>query len=127
MPKPEHIPRLSEEFKVEEIISFVLTDIHPNLKKAIQRFGIKQTTIPCTIDTITPKIICETIDLILANDKVKLWHCRRGADKTGIGIAALRARQEKTDLAELVKEMRGYFHVPFLNSRLTREVLPKFT
>jgi tyrosine-protein phosphatase SIW14 len=84
-------------------------------KREVESLGIKYVAIPWSAsDQPSNAEIVEFLDLIRANPKTKIFvHCRRGADRTGVMIAAYRIAVEHKSAAEAVSEMHR-FHYDWL-------------
>ena len=74
--------------------------------------GIKHLWMPMSpIAAPTYEQVEDALDAIVAtNDLPLLVHCKRGADRTGIVIAAYRLRYEDWTLAQATAELRSLGH-----------------
>jgi|ERR1700677_510329 tyrosine-protein phosphatase SIW14 len=86
-----------------------------NEKHQVESLGIKYAEIPWSAnDEPSSAQIVEFLDLVRTNPNTKIFvHCRRGADRTGVMIAAYRISVEHKPVAEAVSEMRR-FHYDWL-------------
>ena len=84
-------------------------------KREVESLGIKYVGIPwsATHKPPTPQVL-EFLDLVRANPNTRIFvHCRRGADRTGVMIAAYRISVEHESVAQAVGEMHQ-FHYDWL-------------
>ena len=84
-------------------------------KRQVESLGMKSIGIPWSANHEPSSAqIVEFLDLVRANPNTKIFvHCRRGADRTGVMIAAYRIAVEHKPVAEAVSEMRR-FHYDWL-------------
>jgi protein tyrosine/serine phosphatase len=98
-------------------------------KREVESLGMKYTGIPWSANHEPSSVqIVEFLDLIRANPNTKIFvHCRRGADRTGVMIAAYRIAVEHESAAEAVSEMRQFHYDWFFRPHLKRyiEALPE--
>jgi protein tyrosine phosphatase (PTP) superfamily phosphohydrolase (DUF442 family) len=93
-------------------------------KREVESFGMKSIGIPWSAnhDPSSAQII-EFLDLVRANPDTKIFvHCRRGADRTGVMIAAYRIAVEHKPAAEAVSEMHQYHYDWLFRSQLKRYI-----
>lgn len=89
-------------------------------KRQAESLGMKSIGIPWSANhkPSNAKIV-EFLDLVHANPDTKIFvHCRRGADRTGVMIAAYRIAVEHKSVAEAVSEMRRYHYDWFFRPQL---------
>jgi tyrosine-protein phosphatase SIW14 len=81
-------------------------------KRQVESFGMKSVGIPWSANHEPSSTqIVEFLDLVRANPDTKIFvHCRRGADRTGVMIAAYRIAVEHKPVAEAVSEMHRYHY-----------------
>jgi tyrosine-protein phosphatase SIW14 len=84
-------------------------------KREVESLGMKYIGIPWSANHEPSSAqLVEFLDLVRANQNTKIFvHCRRGADRTGVMIAAYRIAVEHKSAAESVSEMR-HFHYDWL-------------
>ena len=84
-------------------------------KREVESLGIKYVGIPWSaMHKPTTAQIVEFLDLVRANPNTRIFvHCRRGADRTGVMIAAYRISVEHEAVTEAIAEMRQ-FHYAWL-------------
>src|ERR1700735_2236476 len=89
-------------------------------KRQVESLGMKSIGIPWSANHEPSSAqIVEFLDLLRANPDTKIFvHCRRGADRTGVMIAAYRIADEHQPVAEAVAEMRRYHYDWFLRRQL---------
>ena len=67
--------------------------------------------------------IVEFLDLVRTHPNMKIFvHCRRGADRTGVMIAAYRIAVEHEPVAQAVSEMHRYHYDWFFRPQLQRYI-----
>ena len=93
-------------------------------KRQVESLGMKYIGIPWSAnDEPSSTQIVEFLDLARANANTKVFvHCRRGADRTGVMIAAYRIAIEHRPAAEAVLEMRQFHYDWFFLPHLRRYV-----
>jgi tyrosine-protein phosphatase SIW14 len=98
-------------------------------KREVESAGMKYIGIPWSANhkPSSPQIV-EFLDLVRTNPNAKIFvHCRRGADRTGVMVAAERIAVEHEPVAEAVSEMRRFHYDWFFRPQLKRyiESLPE--
>jgi tyrosine-protein phosphatase SIW14 len=90
----------------------------------VESLGMKYVGIPWSASHDPSSAqIAEFLDLVRANPNTKIFvHCRRGADRTGVMIAAYRIAVEHKSVAEAVSEMHRYHYDWLFRSQLKRYV-----
>jgi protein tyrosine/serine phosphatase len=93
-------------------------------KRQVESLGMKSVDIPWSANHEPPSAkIVEFLDLVRANPDAKIYvHCRRGADRTGVMIAAYRIAVEHKPVAEAVSEMHLYHYDWLFRSQLKRYI-----
>jgi protein tyrosine phosphatase (PTP) superfamily phosphohydrolase (DUF442 family) len=93
-------------------------------KRQIESLGMKSIGIPWSANHEPSSAqIVEFLDLVRANPDTKIFvHCRRGADRTGVMIAAYRIAVEHKPAAEAVSEMHQYHYDWLFRSQLKRYI-----
>jgi tyrosine-protein phosphatase SIW14 len=83
-----------------------------NEKRRVESLGMKYVEIPWDANHEPSNTqVVEFLDLVRANPNTKIFaHCRRGADRTGVMIAAYRVVVEQKAVPEAVSEMRRYHY-----------------
>ncbi|MGC2404607.1 MAG: protein-tyrosine phosphatase family protein [Acidobacteriaceae bacterium] len=81
-------------------------------KRQVESLGMKSIEIPWSANHEPSNAqIVEFLDLVRANPEAKIFvHCRRGADRTGVMIAAYRIAIEHEPVAEALSEMHRYHY-----------------
>jgi tyrosine-protein phosphatase SIW14 len=93
-------------------------------KHQVESLGMKSVEIPWSANHEPPtdKIV-EFLDLVRANPNTKIYvHCRRGADRTGVMVAAFRIAVEHKSVADAVSEMHRYHYDWLFRSQLKRYI-----
>jgi tyrosine-protein phosphatase SIW14 len=97
-------------------------------KRQVESRGMKSIGIPWSANREPSSAqIVEFLDLVRNNPDTKIFvHCRRGADRTGVMIAAYRIAVEHKSVAEALSEMHRYHYDWLFRSQLKRylESLP---
>ena len=95
-----------------------------NEKRQVESLGMKSVGIPWSANHEPSSAqIVEFLDLVRANPDTKIFvHCRRGADRTGVMIAAYRIAVEHKPVAEVVSEMHQYHYDWLFRSQLKRYI-----
>jgi protein tyrosine/serine phosphatase len=93
-------------------------------KRQVESLGIKYIGIPWSgRDEPSNVQVVQFLDLIRANPKAKIFvHCKRGADRTGVMVAAYRIAIEHETVAEAVSEMHQFHYAGFWLPQLKRYV-----
>jgi tyrosine-protein phosphatase SIW14 len=93
-------------------------------KREVESLGMQSVEIPWSANHTPPSTqIIKFLDLVRANPNTKIFvHCRRGADRTGVMIAAYRIAIEHKSVAEAVAEMRRYHYDWLFRPQLKRYV-----
>jgi tyrosine-protein phosphatase SIW14 len=86
-----------------------------NEKREVESLGMKYIGIPWSAsDEPSSAQVVEFLDVVRANPNTTIFvHCRRGADRTGVMIAAYRISVEHKPVAEAISEMHQ-FHYDWL-------------
>jgi len=93
-------------------------------KRQVESLGIEYIGIPWSgHDEPSSVQVVKFLDLIRANPKTKIFvHCRRGADRTGVMVAAYRIAVEHEPVAAAVSEMHQFHYDWFWLPQLERYV-----
>ena len=93
-------------------------------KREVESLGMKSVGIPWSASHKPSSAqIVEFLDLVRANPNTKIFvHCRRGADRTGVMIAAYRIAVEHKPVAEAVTEMHRYHYDWLFRPQLKRYI-----
>ena len=93
-------------------------------KRQVESLGMKYVGIPWSgHDEPSSAQVVEFLDLIRANPKAKIFvHCKRGADRTGVMVAAYRVAVDHKPVAEAVSEMHQFHYDWFWLPQLERYV-----
>jgi protein tyrosine/serine phosphatase len=93
-------------------------------KRLVESLGIKYIEIPWSgRDEPSNMQVVQFLDLIRANPKAKIFvHCKRGADRTGVMVAAYRIAVEHEPAVEAVSEMYQFHYAGFWLPQLKRYV-----
>jgi tyrosine-protein phosphatase SIW14 len=93
-------------------------------KREVESLGMNSVDIPWSAnhDPSSAQIV-EFLDLVHTNPNTKIFvHCRRGADRTGVMIAAYRVAVEHKPITEAISEMRRYHYDWFFRRQLKRYI-----
>jgi len=93
-------------------------------KRQVESLGIKYVGIPFSANHKPPtNQIVEFLDLLRANPSTKIFvHCRRGADRTGLMIAAYRVSIEHQPVTDAVSEMHRFHYDWLFRPQLKRYI-----
>ena len=93
-------------------------------KRQVESLGMKYVGIPWSgHDEPSSAQVVEFLDLIRANPKAKIFvHCKRGADRTGVMVAAYRVAVDHKPVAEAVSGMHQFHYDWFWLPQLERYV-----
>ncbi len=93
-------------------------------KRQVESLGMKYVGIPWSgHDEPSSAQVVEFLDLIRANPKAKIFvHCKHGADRTGVMVAAYRVAVDHKPVAEAVSEMHQFHYDWFWLPQLERYV-----
>jgi len=93
-------------------------------RREVESLGIKYVTIPWNPRSEPSNAqVVQFLDLVRANPQAKIFvHCQRGADRTGVMIAAYRLAVEHKPIAEALSEMHKFHYTQFWLPQLERYV-----
>jgi tyrosine-protein phosphatase SIW14 len=93
-------------------------------QRQVESLGMKYIGIPWSASHKPSSAqVVEFLDLIRANPNTKIYvHCRRGADRTGVMIAAYRIAVEHKSVAEAVSEMHRFHYDWLFRPQLERYI-----
>ena len=93
-------------------------------KREVESLGMKYVSIPWSgHDEPSNSQVLHFLDLIRMNPNTKIFvHCRRGADRTGVMIAAYRIAVEHGSASQAVSEMYRFHYAGFWLPQLRRYV-----
>jgi protein tyrosine/serine phosphatase len=93
-------------------------------KRQVESLGMKSVEIPWSANHEPSSAqIVEFLDLVRANPDTKIFvHCRRGADRTGVMIAAYRIAVEHKPVAQAISEMHQYHYDWLFRAQLRRYI-----
>jgi tyrosine-protein phosphatase SIW14 len=93
-------------------------------KRQVESLGMKSVDIPWSANhEPSSDQIVEFLDLVRAHPDTKIYvHCRRGADRTGVMVAAFRIAVEHKSVADAVSEMHRYHYDWLFRSQLKRYI-----
>jgi tyrosine-protein phosphatase SIW14 len=92
--------------------------------REVESLGMKSVNIPWNANhEPSSDQVVQFLDLVRANPDTKIYvHCRRGADRTGLMIAAYRIAIEHKSAADAMSEMHRYHYDWLFRSQLKRYV-----
>jgi tyrosine-protein phosphatase SIW14 len=90
----------------------------------VESLGIKYVTIPWSGSSEPSNAqVVQFLDLVRANPQVKIFvHCHRGADRTGVMVAAYRLAVQHLTVADAVAEMHKFHYDHLFLPQLERYV-----
>jgi tyrosine-protein phosphatase SIW14 len=93
-------------------------------QRQVEALGLKYVGIPWSgSDNPKDAQVVQFLDLVRANPQAKIFvHCKRGADRTGVMVAAYRIAVQHKTVAEAVAEMHEYHYDHFFLPHLERYV-----
>jgi len=93
-------------------------------KREVESLGMKSVSIPWSANHEPSSAqIVEFLDLVRANPDTKVFvHCRRGADRTGVMVAAYCVAIEHKPVAEAASEMHRYHYDWLFRPQLKRYI-----
>jgi tyrosine-protein phosphatase SIW14 len=93
-------------------------------QRQVESLGMKYIGIPWSASHKPSSAqVVEFLDVVRANPNTKIYvHCRRGADRTGVMIAAYRIAVEHKSVAEAVSEMHRFHYDWLFRPQLKRYV-----
>jgi len=93
-------------------------------KRQVESLGMKYVGIPWSgHDEPSSSQVVEFLDSVRANPETKIFvHCKHGADRTGVMVAAYRVAVDHKPVAEAVSEMHQFHYDWFWLPQLERYV-----
>ena len=93
-------------------------------QREVESLGMKYVSIPWSgRDNPSSAQVVQFLDLVRTNPQAKIFvHCQRGADRTGVMIAAYRIAVEHKPVNDAVAEMRQFHYDHFWLPQLERYV-----
>ncbi len=122
MIKTEHLSSI-KSLRVKKIIT--LNTLPIETKGEILITDIKHIEFNLSSGELTVQNISEVVSEILWSEGPIWIHCRGGADRTGMVIAALRIHFGEYDKQKLLIEMRNYCHITLPRLECYHELLDK--
>ena len=93
-------------------------------KRQVESLGMKYIGIPWSAyDEPSSAKVVEFLEAIQAHPETKIFvHCKQGADRTGVMVAAYRIVIEHKSVADAISEMHRFHSAGFWHPQLTRYV-----
>lgn len=93
-------------------------------KREVEALGMKYVGIPWNgHDRPSTEQVAQFLESIRTNPQVKVFvHCKRGADRTGVMVAAYRIAVEHMSVAQAVAEMHAFHYDGLFLPQLKRYV-----
>jgi protein tyrosine phosphatase (PTP) superfamily phosphohydrolase (DUF442 family) len=93
-------------------------------QQQVESAGMKYVSIPWSgSDMPSNRQVAQFLDLVRGNPDAKFFvHCKAGADRTGVMVAAYRIAVEHEAVGEAVAEMHRYHYHAFLLPHLERYI-----
>jgi tyrosine-protein phosphatase SIW14 len=122
-PTPEGI-RALREMGVSVVVNFRNENDDAWERREVESAGMKYVSIPWRgSDMPSNRQVVQFLDLVRGNPDAKIFvHCKAGADRTGVMVAAYRIAVEHEAVDEAVAEMHHYHYHAFFLPHLERYV-----